>query len=173
MRLDAFAYSAFPVSTSPPDLTIVAAHEPPLLDEARRLIQEYAGSLRFDLGFQGFETEIATLPGDYAPPRGRLLLARTEDRSVGCIALRPLAGDIAELKRLWVRPAARGTGAGRLLVGEALRQARLARYARVRLDTTPGMEAAQAIYRSVGFVEIPPYRANPVQGTTYLELALR
>ena len=95
------------------------------------------------------------------------------EREVGCIALRPLTNDTAELKRLWVRPEARGTGAGRLLVGEAIQQARLVGYARVQLDTTPGMEAAQALYTSFGFIGIPPYRPNPVPGATYLELILR
>ncbi len=158
---------------SQPVVTLAAAHEGRLLDDARRLMEEYAESLPFDLGFQGFETEVATLPGSYAPPAGRLLVARRENDSVGCIALRPLAADIAELKRLWVRPEARGTGAGRLLVGEALQQARSAGYARVRLDTAPGMEAAQALYRSFGFIAIPPYRPNPVPGATFLELAFR
>ena len=158
---------------SQPVVTLAAAHEGQLLDDARRLMEEYAESLPFDLGFQGFETEVATLPGSYAPPAGRLLVARRENDSVGCIALRPLAADIVELKRLWVRPEARGAGAGRLLVGEALQQARSAGYARVRLDTAPGMESAQALYRSFGFIAIPPYRPNPVPGATFLELAFR
>ena len=160
-------------AVSRPEITLVAAHERPLLDDARRLIEEYADSLPFDLGFQGLETEVATLPGAYAPPGGRLLVARRQNHSVGCIALRPLTNDTAELKRLWVRPEARGTGAGRLLVGEAIQQARLVGYARVQLDTTPGMEAAQALYTSFGFIGIPPYRPNPVPGATYLELILR
>ena len=158
---------------SQPVVTLAAAHEGRLLDDARRLMEEYAESLPFDLGFQDFETEVATLPGSYAPPAGRLLVARRENDSVGCIALRPLAADVAELKRLWVRPEARGAGAGRLLVGEALQQARSAGYARVRLDTAPGMESAQALYRSFGFIAIPPYRPNPVPGATFLELAFR
>ena len=158
---------------SQPVVTLAAAYEGRLLDDARRLMEEYAESLPFDLGFQDFETEVATLPGSYAPPAGRLLVARRENDSVGCIALRPLAADVAELKRLWVRPEARGTGAGRLLVGEALQQARSAGYARVRLDTAPGMEAAQGLYRSFGFIAIPPYRPNPVPGATFLELAFR
>lgn len=151
---------------------VVAAHESPLLEEARRLIREYAASLPFDLAFQGFDAELAALPGDYAPPHGVLLVAREGERSLGCVALRPLAPGTAELKRLWVRPEARGSGAGRRLVEAALAYGRSSGYARVRLDTTPGMEAAQALYRSLGFVEIPPYRPNPVAGTTYLELVL-
>jgi ribosomal protein S18 acetylase RimI-like enzyme len=153
-------------------VAVVAAHEPPLLEDARRLVSAYAASLPFDLGFQGFEQELASLPGDYAPPRGRLLVARVGERSVGCVALRPLDAGTGELKRLWVEPEARGTGAGRRLVAAAIAEARTVGYSRIRLDTTPGMEAAQALYRSLGFVEIAPYRSNPVPGTTYLELAL-
>lgn len=153
-------------------LEIVDAHEPPLLDDVRALFAEYAASLPFDLGFQGFGDELAGLPGDYAPPRGRLLVARTAERSVGCVALRPLEDDTAEMKRLWVRPAARGTGAGRALVQRVVAEGRALRYARLRLDTTPGMETAQSLYRSLGFTEIEPYRPNPVPGTTYLELVL-
>lgn len=151
---------------------IVDAHEPPLLDDVRALFAEYAASLPFDLGFQGFAAELAQLPGDYAPPRGRLLVARLGQRSTGCVALRPLDGESAELKRLWVRPDARSSGAGRALVERAIDEARAIGYARIRLDTTPGMEAAQALYRSLGFVPIEPYRENPVAGTSYLELDL-
>jgi ribosomal protein S18 acetylase RimI-like enzyme len=153
-------------------MRIADAHEPPLLADARSLLRAYAESLPFDLGFQGFAEELAALPGDYAPPRGRLLVARVGGASVGCVALRPLDGTTAELKRLYVRPEGRGTGAGRALAAAALDAARAAGYARVRLDTTPGMETAQALYRSLGFVEIPPYRENPVAGTRYLELEL-
>lgn len=160
------------VARDAPDTVVVAAHERPLLDDAARLIREYAASLPFDLGFQGLEDELAALPGAYAPPRGCLLLACGRGRPAGCVALRPLDGKTAELKRLWVRPEARGTGAGRLLVGQAVERARMAGYARVRLDTVPGMEAAQALYRSFGFVEIAPYRPNPIPGATYLELSL-
>jgi ribosomal protein S18 acetylase RimI-like enzyme len=153
-------------------LSIVAAHAPPLLDDVRTLFREYADSLAFDLGFQGFEAELAGLPGDYVPPRGRLLVALDGNGALGCVALRPLAEDVAELKRLYVRPTARGTGAGRRLTEAAIAAARAAGYAAIRLDTTPGMETAQALYRSLGFVEIEPYRENPVAGTRYLELRL-
>jgi ribosomal protein S18 acetylase RimI-like enzyme len=161
------------VTSAASDLVIATAHEPPLLDDARLLIQEYADSLSFDLGFQNLDEEIATLPGAYAPPRGCLLVARSEDRSLGCVAVRALDSDTAELKRLWMRPEARGTGAGRRLVTRAIDDARAMGYARIRLDTTPEMGAAQALYRSLGFVEIDAYRPNPVPGTTYLELRLR
>ena len=151
---------------------IVDAHEPPLLDDARALFEEYAASLPFDLGFQGFAVELAGLPGDYAPPRGRLLVARSDGRSVGCVALRPLDGDMGEMKRLWVQPAARGGGVGRKLVLRLIEEAGAIGYARIRLDTTPGMETAQALYRSLGFRTIEPYRPNPVPGTAFLELEL-
>jgi ribosomal protein S18 acetylase RimI-like enzyme len=151
---------------------VVHAHEPPLLENARRLIEEYAASLDVDLEFQGIDDELAELPGDYVPPRGGLYLARDGDRILGCVALRPLEGAVAELKRLWVRPEARGSGAGRLLVARALDDARNAGYVRVRLDTLPDQRAAHALYRSFGFVEIEPYRHNPVDGTAYLELVL-
>lgn len=151
---------------------IVPAQEPPLVDDVRALFEEYAASLPFDLGFQGFEAELAGLPGDYAPPRGCLLVARSGGRSVGCVALRPLDGDAAEMKRLWVTPGARGGGVGRELVLRLVDEARSIGYARIRLDTTPGMEAAQTLYRSLGFTAIEPYRPNPVPGTVYLELEL-
>jgi putative acetyltransferase len=155
------------------DTTVVPAHEPPLLHDARRLIQAYAAALPFALDFQGLGDELATLPGAYAPPRGRLLIVRSHGRSVGCVALRPLDQQTGELKRLWVEPEARRTGTGRLLVAEIVEQARQAGYARVRLDTTPGMEAAQALYKTFGFVEMPPYRPNPIPGAMFLELRLR
>jgi ribosomal protein S18 acetylase RimI-like enzyme len=152
--------------------SILPAHAPPLLDDVRALFGAYAVSLPFDLGFQGFDDELASLPGDYAPPRGALLVARVAEASVGCVALRPLDGGVAELKRLYVRPEGRGTGAGRALTLAAIDAARAAGYVAIRLDTTPGMETAQALYESLGFVEIPPYRHNPVPGTRYLELRL-
>ena len=158
---------------SQPVVTLAAAYEGRLLDDARRLMEEYAESLPFDLGFQGFETEVATLPGSYAPPAGRLLVARRENDSVGCIALRPLAVTSQSSNGSGCGPKREGPARAALLVGEALQQARSAGYARVRLDTAPGMEAAQALYRSFGFIAIPPYRPNPVPGATFLELAFR
>jgi ribosomal protein S18 acetylase RimI-like enzyme len=139
------------------------------LAEVRALFQEYADSLGVDLGFQGFDAELAGLPGDYAPPRGRLLVAREGGAVVGCAALRPLGPDVCEAKRLYVRPVARGTGLGKRLARALLSEARAIGYARIRLDTLPGMTQAIALYRSLGFREIPPYRFNPIEGTRFLE----
>ena len=134
----------------------------------RGLLREYAASLAFPLDFQDFERELAELPGAYAPPRGELLLAPGN----GCVALRPLDDTTCELKRLYVRPRARGAGLGRTLTEAAVAEARRLEYARMRLDTVPGMEVAQALYEQLGFHEIAPYTTNPVEGTRFLELDL-
>ncbi|MGZ4388136.1 MAG: GNAT family N-acetyltransferase, partial [Gaiellaceae bacterium] len=141
--------------------------------DVRVLLEEYAASLPFDLGFQGFADELAGLPGAYAPPRRRLLLALAGGAPAGCVALRPVDARTAELKRLYVRPGTRGTGTGRRLTEAAVAAARAAGYERVVLDTVPGMEAAQALYRSLGFTDTAPYRFNPVEGASFLELRLR
>ena len=138
----------------------------------RALFEEYAASLGIDLCFQDFEKELATLPGSYAPPSGRLLLAMRGNQIAGCVALRRLEQDICEMKRLYVRPAFRGSGLGRMLVEEITREARIAGYHRMRLDTLPTMVGALALYRRLGFREIPPYRNNPLGGTVFLELQL-
>ena len=138
------------------------------VDEVRALFREYAASLSFALDFQDFDRELDDLPGPYAPPRGALLLARGE----GCVGLRPLDGTTCELKRLYVRPVARGTGLGRRLAEAIVAEARRLGYTRVRLDTVPGMDAAQALYEQLGFREIEPYRANPIRGARFLELEL-
>lgn len=137
------------------------------------LFQEYAADLGIDLGFQNFDHEIATLPGEYAPPRGALLLAWIDGSPAGCCALRPLDTsdypNAAEMKRLYVRKAFRGFGLGRHLAEAALDAARLTGYASVLLDTLDDMEAARALYTELGFEEIPPYYHNPVEGAHYLK----
>ena len=143
------------------------------LATARTLFREYADSIGVDLCFQDFETELATLPGAYRPPSGALLLAVRGGEAAGCVALRPLEPPaVAELKRLYVRPSARGAGLGAALTEAALERAREAGYARIRLDTLPTMAAAQALYRRLGFREVAPYRLNPIPGALYMECDL-
>ncbi|HEU4385197.1 MAG TPA: GNAT family N-acetyltransferase [Anaeromyxobacteraceae bacterium] len=138
---------------------------------ARELFLEYQRAIGVDLCFQGFQAEVAGLPGAYVPPRGRLLLVRVEGRPAGCGALRPLEDGAAEMKRMWVRPAFRGRGLGRAVAEALLAAARAEGYARVRLDTLPVMTEAQALYRSLGFVEVPP-GPNPHPGAIHMELRL-
>ena len=147
---------------------LVAVTDVSDVDEARALFREYAASLPFALDFQGFERELAEFPGDYAPPRGALLLAR----GAGCVGLRPLDATTCELKRLYVRPPARGTGLGRRLAEAIIAEGRRLGYQRMRLDTVPGMSAALSLYAELGFREIPPYRTNPIPGAVFLELEL-
>jgi ribosomal protein S18 acetylase RimI-like enzyme len=152
---------------------IADAHSGDLLLEARALIEEYAASLGIDLEFQGFDAELASLPGDYAPPGGRLLLARVDGQSAGCVAVRPLDAGLCEMKRLYVRPLFRGRGLGRELAEAAVSAARAAGHRAMRLDTLATMGAAQGLYQELGFRPIAPYRHNPHPGTEFLELALR
>lgn len=144
------------------------------LDDAARLFRAYAAALPIDLGYQGFEAELAALPGKYAPPAGALLIARTQaGEAIGCVAMRPIdVGDICEMKRLYVLPEARGSGLGAALIAAIVAAARTAGYRRMRLDTLPAMHAALAMYAQAGFSEIPAYYPTPVGGTIFLELAL-
>ena len=139
----------------------------------RALFQEYASTLSINLCFQNFAQELATLPGAYAPPRGRLLQARVVRQSAGCIALRAMAKGVGEIKRLYVRPEFRGLGVGKSLVQRVLKEARHIGYRIVRLDTLREMRAAIALYVQFGFVQIAPYRHGEPDEIIYFELDLR
>lgn len=154
-------------------LNLSQASSPAQIAQVRELFLEYAKSLGFSLCFQNFDQELANLPGDYSPPEGRLLLAEYEGQVAGCVALHKLEPGVCEMKRLYLRPAFRGKGLGRRLAEVILDEARSIGYQRLRLDTVePVMKDAVALYRSLGFREIAPYRANPMEGTMYLELSL-
>jgi len=160
-----------PISIAPPD---AADH-----DAVKGLFVEYARSLGFSLAYQDFESELAGFPGKYAPPTGALLLARANGEAAGAVALRQLEPEICEMKRLYVRPAFRhlrlpdGQSIGRALAHGIVAQARALNYRCLRLDTIAGkMAAAVKLYRSMGFVEIPPYYASPIPDTAYMELIL-
>ena len=185
-----------------PDIVLVTPDEPHEIEATRAIFREYAASLGIDLCFQNFDAELATLPGDYAEPRGALLLAlvdveghsqggaaaqpidapmlrRVQGRPAyvaGCCALRPLDNtdypNAAEMKRLYVRPAFRGLGLGRQLADAILDAARGAGYACVLLDTLDDMESARALYEDLGFEEVPPYYHNPIAGSHYLKVEL-
>jgi putative acetyltransferase len=152
--------------------TIRPASGPDDIETARSLFREYADALGIDLGFQDWERELRELPGGYAPPQGGLFLAEKGATAVGCVALRPLDPPICEMKRLYVRPEGRGTGLGRRLAEHVIGEGRRLGYARMRLDTLPSMSDAIALYRRLGFREIPPYRYNPIPGSLFLELDL-
>jgi len=139
----------------------------------RDLFLEYQRGLGVSLCFQGFDAELAALPGDYAPPRGRLVLALAGGRPAGCVALRPLFHRDAEMKRLFVRPPHRGSGLGRVLADHVIAQARALGYDTLKLDTLPQMKAAQRMYEKLGFRDTAPYNDNPVGGVRFLALDLR
>ena len=154
-------------------LNIFEANGEQDIEQARTLFQEYAAGLGISLCFQNFDNELKNLPGDYAPPHGRLFLATENNQLAGCIAMRKLTPGVCEMKRLFVRPEHRGTGLGRLLAARIIDEARKLGYTRMRLDTLPGrMDKAIALYRSIGFVEIAPYYTNPVEDAKFMELDL-
>jgi ribosomal protein S18 acetylase RimI-like enzyme len=151
---------------------IIQARSAAAIAKTAMLFRQYAQSLGIDLSFQDFEDEVAALPGDYSPPGGCLLVAFSIGSPAGCVGVRPVEPGICEMKRLYVSPEARGLGLGRALAEAAIRFGRDAGYRTMRLDTLPQMAAARALYRHLGFREIPPYRYNPILGTTFMELAL-
>lgn len=154
-------------------LVFAQVETPEQITQTRELFLEYAESLGFSLCFQNFDRELAGLPGDYAPPEGRLLLAEYEGQLAGCVALHKLADDICEMKRLYLRPQFHGKGLGRALADRIIAEARAIGYQRMRLDTVePVMKDAVAMYRRIGFREIAPYCNNPIAGALYMELLL-
>ncbi len=166
----------YPVTSVSPvvkGLVLAQAESPAQIAHARDLFAEYAQSLGFSLCFQNFDKELAELPGDYAPPEGRLLLAEFEGQLAACVALHKLEPDTCEMKRLYLRPQFRGLGLGRTLAERIITEARQIGYRRKRLDTVePVMKHAVAMYRKLGFTEIAPYRPNPIAGAMYMELEL-
>jgi putative acetyltransferase len=159
-----------------PDISLVSPDTPQLLDETREILRDYAASLAVDLCFQNFNDELIRLPGEYAAPGGQLLLAYVDGALAGCGAMRALVevdyANACEMKRLFVRPAFRRFGLGRLLAQALLDEARRNGYSVVLLDTLDDMEAARGLYASLGFQEIPPYYFNPLPGAHYLKAEL-
>ena len=155
-------------------MQLIQAQSSEEIEQARQLFKEYAAWLEINLCFQNFEKELADLPGDYATPNGRLLLAYHDNESAGCVALRKIDDGICEMKRLFVRDKFRGQGLGRSLIDAIISEAKDIGYKRMRLDTLPPkMNDAIALYRSFGFEEIEPYYKNPVPGAMFMELRLR
>jgi ribosomal protein S18 acetylase RimI-like enzyme len=157
----------------PSQIDLIQATLPEHIEQARSLFLEYGGTLGFSLCFQSFDEELKSLPGAYGPPSGRLLLARYGGHSAGCVALRKLEAGICEMKRLYVRPADRGVGLGRMLVERIIAEARAIGYERMRLDTIESaMKDAIALYRRMGFEEIAPYSVIPIEDALWMELRL-
>jgi len=161
---------------NPPEVTLLRVETGPLLEPAREILREYARSLQVDLCFQNFEAELAELPGEYAAPAGQLLLAHVDGALAGCGGLRALPdadyANACEMKRLYVRPAFRRFGLGRVLAEALLDEARRAGYSVMLLDTLDEMESARELYASLGFDEVAPYYFNPIPGAHYLKVDL-
>jgi len=160
-----------------PEVLIHNAEHSEWLETVRSLFVDYAQSLKIDLSFQQFETELSSLPGEYVPPLGGLFVATLDGVAAGCCAFRPLLDvdyeNACEMKRLYVPKSLRGFGLGRLLVDHTLTMARNAGYSTMLLDTLDDMQAARALYQEAGFVEIPPYYYNPIAGARYLKVDLQ
>jgi putative acetyltransferase len=163
-------------AAAPPEITLVRVESIDLIEPAREILREYAASLAIDLCFQNFEAELASLPGEYAPPSGQLLLAFVDHALAGCGGLRALNdvdyANACEMKRLYVRPAFRRFGLGRVLAEALLDEARRAGYSVMLLDTLDEMESARELYTRLGFEEIAPYYFNPIPGAHYLKAEL-
>lgn len=153
-------------------MRIFTAETPDEIEQIRVLFREYEAFLSVDLCFQGFEEELRILPGKYAPPTGRLLLATIQEHAAGCVALRALEHGICEMKRLFVRPQYRGNSIGRRLAERIIEEAYQIGYSRMRLDSLRHLDAALKLYISLGFQEIAPYYNNPLSGVVYLERIL-
>lgn len=151
---------------------VIREAEPADIAACRELFLEYEQSIGVSLCFQGFGREVSTLPGDYAPPRGRLWIAEVHGAIAGCAALRPLGERDAEMKRLYVRPQFRGTRLGLALAELVIETARGLGYATLKLDTLPSMTEAQRLYTRLGFVDTAPYNDNPVGGVRFMSLVL-
>jgi len=156
----------------PDPITLTLVESPEQAVAVRELFLEYAAAIGVDLEYQGFTAELAALPLPYVPPHGALLIAKINGETAGCVALRRIDEQTGEMKRLYVRPAFRSWGLGKRLIGETIQAARRAGYAMLRLDTLPSMEAAQGLYRSLGFSEIPAYNSTHLPGTRFYELRL-
>ena len=154
-------------------LKLVHVSSPEEMPLVRKLFEEYAASLDIDLCFQGFNRELETLPGEYAPPRGTIIIAYVDGEAAGVVAARPIDGAVCEMKRLFVEPAHRGKGAGRALAEAVVEHSRETGYASMKLDTLRSMTEANALYVSLGFTECAPYRFNPCECPVFMELPLR
>lgn len=159
------------VKTTPP-ISITCPANATDWSRATRLVKLYIASLRLDLSFQNIDTELKNLSVEYGPPSGCFFIASIDGREIGCIGLRKYEDGVCEMKRLYTLPETRGNGVGKMLIERIIEEARKLNYKKILLDTLPTMSTAQSIYKSFGFTEIPPYRFNPVQGTTYLQLLL-
>lgn len=173
MKIDSQNPSASSANSAVKDVVFHQVKTHADISQARELFLEYAQSLGFSLCFQNFDKQLAMLPGDYAPPEGRLLLAEYEGQLAGCVALHKLEPAICEMKRLYLRPQFRGKGLGRIVADRIISEARQIGYERMRLDTVePVMKDAVGMYRRLGFRDIAPYCANPIAGALYMELQL-